>query len=92
MRMKQTYLALARMNNEPDWPRAPQRRANHRFPERPNRRPGTRYQEIIGIGVLLAAVLVLLWSGSLIVLALGTFLLALLLLAGFLVIAWRRSR
>jgi hypothetical protein len=51
-----------------------------------------RYQELVGIGVLLAAIVVLIWSGSLVVLALGALLLALLILAGFLVIAWRRPR
>lgn len=91
MRINTGYLALARVNGGPDGPHVSPHQANGQPPRRPNGRSGTRYQELVGVGVLLAAAIVLLWSDSLIVLALGALLLALLLFAGLLVFAWRRS-
>lgn len=46
----------------------------------------------MGAGVLIAALVALLWSGSLVVLALGALLASLVIFAGFLVIVQRRSR
>ncbi len=92
MRMHLNYLALARVNNGPDGPRAPQRHVNSRPPEHENGRPGARRRELVGIGVLIAAIVVMLWSNSLVVLAVGSLMAALLLCAGFLLITWRRSR
>lgn len=92
MRIHARYLALARVNGGPDGPRRSRDQANVQPPRRPNGRAGARYQELVGVGVLLAAVVVLLWSDSLVILALGALLLALLLFAVFLVFARRRVR
>lgn len=88
MRVDSSYLMLARPRGSRDARRPDRQRQDGRLPAGPNE----HYREIIGVGVLIAALIVVFWSGSLVVLALGALLAALLIFAGLLFIVWRRSR
>ena len=95
MRVLTRVYLFARIGGAPEEPHTPQRQQNDRAPIQPDGRRKFRYQELMGIGALVAAIVALLWSGSLVsllVLALGSALAALVLFAVVLFTLWRRPR
>lgn len=95
MRVLTRVYPLARIGGAPEESHTPRRQPNTRAPIRPDGRRRLSYQELLGIGVLIAAIVALLWSGSLVsllVLALGSALAALMFFAIVLFILWRRPR
>lgn len=92
MRIHTSYDALARLGGAPEHPHMPRSRHNDRAPGDPDQRQRYDYRRLMGVGVLIAAIVVLLWSGSLVTLVLGSLLAVLLLFAGFLFVLWRRQR
>jgi hypothetical protein len=92
MRIVTSCFALARPCGGWDTRHPDHRRRAGCIPNGPNEHQSRFYRELMGAGVLIAALVALLWSGSLVVLALGALLASLVVFAGLLVIVWRRSR
>ena len=65
MRVLTRVYLLARIGGAPEEPHTPRRQPNDRAPIRPDGRRRLRYQELLGIGVLIAAIVALLWPSSL---------------------------
>lgn len=79
MRVHTSSLMLARPRGFRDARRPDHRRRGGRLPTDPNPERRQLYREIIGVGVLIAALIVVLWPGSLVMLALGALLASLLM-------------
>lgn len=92
MRIDTGCFALARPRGGWDARHSDHRRRDGRIPTDPDKHQSHLYRELMGAGVLIAALVALLWSGSLVVLALGALLASLVIFAGFLIIVQRRSR
>lgn len=92
MRIQLKSCALARLEGGQERPRADAQRHGDQTPPGPNGRNGDGHWQPAGVVVLVAAIVVLLWSDSLVVLALGTLLLALVLFASVLLVSRMRRR
>lgn len=92
MRVDVAVYTFANRRSMPDKPRLRRSQQSNHAPIQPNEHNRPGYQELIGIGVLVAAIVVLLWSDSLILLALGAALVAMLLIGSVLLMLRHHSR